>query len=237
MSTETIVLLIATLLSGVIGAFVSYLFSRKKTHKIEEELENTKNTFPKDLEIINDASDVLNDRLFPIIIEQAKKEKHIKIENFGLDLETVIPWINQKILFSKELENVHFEMKTLIINPESPYIKNYINEASNISSSTIFSSIDTAKNLVHQELYKFKLEMREYDLPPILHGFLLNDEHLFIGFTEIINGKLLGGTKPYLHLSKKAGNISTVTSHYFSFFKHWFNYYWNQSNEVANVKK
>jgi hypothetical protein len=195
-----------------------------------------KNTFPKDLEIIDDVTDVLKDRLLPIIMEQAAKKKHIKIENIGLDLETVMPWINQKIISSKKLENIRFEMKSLIIDPESVFLKELINERSNISSVTINASIEVAKNLVYQDLYKFSFELKQYDLPPILHGFLMNDEHLFLGFTEIINGKLFGGTRPYLHLCKQE-NMSDITSHYFSFFKSWFEYYWSISKEVVDVKK
>src|SRR5690606_38362618 len=107
MKTE-IWMIIATLLSGAIGTITSVLLGRKKVQEKEEqiqdlihennsieiELEETKKSFPKDLKIIDDVSDVLKDHLLPIIIEQAIKKKYIKIDNFGLDLETVMPWIN-----------------------------------------------------------------------------------------------------------------------------------------------
>ena len=204
---------------------------------IETELEKIKNAFPQDLEVIGDVSDVLKDRVLPLIVEQASKKQHIKIENFGLDLETVMPWINHKIISSKKFGVVRFEMKSLIINPKSAYLKDLINGSSNISSTTINASIEAAKNLINHDAYRFSFELRQYDLPPIFHGFLVNEEHLFLGFTEIVNGKLIGGTKPYLHLCKQPDDTSEITAHYFNIFKDWFEYYWTRSKEVAHVKK
>jgi len=240
MTIDTIILAIVTLLAG----FIPFVLERRKTQRlkkdnaaIEEQLEKTKKSFPKDLEIIDDASDVLNQRLMPLIIKCADETNYIKIENFGLDLETVMPLINMKIVPSMKLKSVRFEMKALIINPKSTYLKYLINGRSNISSATINSSIEAANNLIHHNMHNLNFEMRQYDLPPIIHGFLLNDEHLFLGFTEIESNKLLGGTKPYLHLCKTREGKSDVTSHYFSFFKQWFNYYWSISKEVVNVGK
>ena len=247
MTTETIILAIVTLFAGFIPFLLERTRSKKKESQIqklttenieiEKELEKANKSFPKDLEIIDDASDVLKDRLLPLITKLASKNIEIRIENFGLDLETVMPWINQKILTSEKLKYVNLEMKALIINPESRYLKGLINGRSNISGATINSSIEAANNLINHNLHKFSFEMRKYDLPPIFHGFLLNDEHLFLGFTEIEGGKLVGGTKPYLYLNKKNENISDITLHYFSFFKNWFYYNWNISQEVTNVRK
>jgi hypothetical protein len=89
----------------------------------------------------------------------------------------------------------------------------------------------------HAELDRFSFEMRQYDLPPIFHGLLLNDSHLFLGFTEIHDGKIIGGTKPYLHLWHDDQKDSSLNSHYFRFYKDWFAYYWENSKEVVKVKK
>lgn len=249
METE-IWMIIATLLSGAIGTITSVLLGRKKVQEKEEqiqdlihennsieiELEETKKSFPKDLKIIDDVSDVLKDHLLPIIIEQAIKKKYIKIDNFGLDLETVMPWINTKIINSPKLENVTFEMRALILNPKSEYMKAYIDGHSSISTSTITASIQSAKRLSQLDLYKFKFSLRQYNLPPIFHGFVLNDEHLFISFSEIFDNKIIGGTKPYLHLCKQDDNISEISMHYFNFFKNWFDYYWKTSIEITNTE-
>src|SRR5690606_26583181 len=127
---------------------------------------------------------------------------------------------------------------SLIIDPESKYLKNFIDGQSNISSQIVSSSIIIGNNLkTHDDLDRFCLEIRQYELPPIFHGFILNDEHLFIGFTEIHNGKIIGGTKPYLYLWRDKNQDSELNAHFFRFYKDWFNYYWELSKEVVNVKK
>lgn len=239
--------IIATLFSGAIGSIVLYLLKKREKQILQltkdkaamgNELQKAKEAFPNDLEIINDVNDVLNEKLLPIIIKSSANTKKVKIQNFGLDLETVMPWIKHRIVKLNEHQKVCFEIKSLIINPESNHVKDLLNGRSDISAATINSSIEAAKSLDHyNDLYKFSFEIKQYDLPPIFHGFLVNDEHLFLGFTEIDNGKLLGGTKPYLHLCKKTKNNSEITLHYFNSYSHWFYYYWGISKTVANVTK
>lgn len=205
---------------------------------LKKELEDVSKKLPKNFEIIKNVDDVLQKKILPIIRDESAEHQHIKIENLGLDLHSVMPWIENQIIHSDEFDNIRVDVKSLIINPDSEYIKKFIDGKSNISSKIIASSISIANDFNnHDDLDRFCLELRQYDLPPIFHGFLLNDDHLFIGFTEIPEGKIVGGIKPYLHLWKDAKNTSEFNLHYFKFFKNWFDYYWNISKEVANVKK
>ncbi len=54
---------------------------------------------------------------------------------------------------------------------------------------------------------------------------MINERHLFLGFTEIKAGKLHGSNNPYIYLDSDSKTDATV--HYFRFYKTWFDYYWN----------
>jgi hypothetical protein len=199
--------------------------------------EEDKNCFPKDLKIIEDVGSVLQTHVLPIIRNVVSEGGSIAFENFGLDMESVMTWLREKIN-KGEFSGVAASFKCLIINPESPYLKELIDNRSNISSDSIKFSIASAKKFAdNPDLNKFEFEMRQYDLPPIAHGFIINDTHVFLGFTEIKDGKLIGGIKPYIYLNKQQYESSQIALHYFTFFKSWFNCYWNNSNTVVNVKK
>jgi hypothetical protein len=196
-----------------------------------------KNCFPKDIEPFEDVGDVLQNHVLPIVKKLKSEGKKIEVKNFGLDLETVMPWLNIRIN-SGEFAGINAAFKCLIINPESPCINGLIDKGSNVSSNIVNSSINSAREIENNnELNNFELELKQYDLPPIIHGFLINDIHLFLGFTEIISGKLKGGAKPYLYLNKQEHTSSLIALHYYSCFKSWFDHYWSISKTIVNVKK
>lgn len=250
--SESVILGIFTVIGAALGAVLPIIISQREKKKseahinllkkenteIEKKLEISRKVLPKDLEIIEDVDDVLQNKVLPILREKVMKRQEIRIINFGLDLYSVMPWLKNKIIHPIEFDNVYFEMRSLIINPDSNYLKDLVNGDSNISSEVIASSIKTAQDLGHlHDLTKFSLEIRQYDLPPIYHGFIINNEHLFLGFTELENGKLVGGIKPYIHLKIDSDSPTDFTVHYFTFFTDWFEFYWKQSKQVAYVKK
>jgi len=250
--TDTVISGIFAISGATIGAILPIILNKKEKLKkeeqidklkkenqiIEKKLEISQKVLPKDIEIIEDVDDVLQNRVLPILRDFAIKKQPISIINFGLDLYSVMPWLKNKILHPAEFDATLIEIKSLIINPDSEFIKNIVNGNSNISSEVIASSIKAAQSIEQlTDLYKFTFELRQYDLPPIYHGFILNDEHLFLGFTELENGKVIGGIKPYIHLKKDKDNYSDFTTHYFTFFKDWFYYYWTISKQVAYVKR
>lgn len=200
-------------------------------------MKDDEDCFPKDIKIINDVGAVLQDQVLPVVKQLVSNGTKIEFQNFGLDLENVMPWLKVRI-DSGEFAGVDASFKCLLINTESPYIGGLIDKGSNVFSNNVNSSINSAKQIEdNNELADFELEIRQYDFPPVIHGFMINDIHLFLGFTEIINGKLKGGTKPYLYLNKQEHFSSKITIHYYTCFKTWFNHYWSISKTVVNVKK
>jgi hypothetical protein len=47
--------------------------------------------------------------------EIAKTKTEIVIENFGLDLESVMPWIKNQIIFDDHFKKIKIVLKTLIL--------------------------------------------------------------------------------------------------------------------------
>lgn len=244
--------IISTITVGLLGALVPLVLwlidhrAKKlelKNQKVriedtEEQLRIARRAMPDNLEVIENVSDVLQNSVLMIIRRLVKKKKDIIIENFGLDLETVIPWINTNIVHAEEFADISFNIRSLIINPESKMLKHLINGESNITATAVTASISGAENFNRlTKLHKFKFVIKQYDQFPMFHGFIINHEDLFIGFTHIDKGKLIGGAEPYLHVSKGESNPARLTKHYFRFFTDWFNYYWEISKEVVNVNK
>jgi hypothetical protein len=234
MSTESIFLIISTALSGTAGAFATYLFERKR---IRREIEKINKQFIAELvDIIDDVNDILG-QLKPVINEQSLKKGYIKIKDFGLDLETVMPWLSHEITRFEKINHVPFEMKTLVIDPNSKYLNPLIDGKSDVTSESISTSIVAAKRLNRYNLCQVNFELRQYELPVIFHGFMINDEHLFISFTEIIDDKLYGGSKPFIHLKKVGEPVSGITQHFFNFFNNWFDYYWDNAKPLVEINK
>ncbi len=199
--------------------------------------EEDKNCFPKDIKIIEDVGAVLQNQVLPIIENIIASGESLTFDNFGLDLESAITWLNVRVN-SGEFKGVPVSFRCLLVNPESPYLKDLIDGESNVSSDSVHYSISSANKLGNNKtLSQFQLEMRQYDMPPIAHGFIINDTHVFLGFTEVEDGKLKGGIKPYIYLNKQECTSSAIAQHYFTFFRSWFDAYWNISKTVVNVKK
>jgi hypothetical protein len=170
-----------------------------------------------------------------IINEEFKSLDQISIRNMGLDLETVMPWIKNKVLTSNDLRNTSFDYKGLIINPESSCIKDFIDGTSNVKKKYVEYSLEIADSIKEMNISNIKIEIKSYQCLPIFYGFILNDKHLFLGFTEIIAGKIMGGTTPYIYL--KFNKTSKLNVHYFNMFNSWFDKFWGSSNTILNITK
>lgn len=250
--TEAIIAGISTIITAIVTVLITDYLNKKRekdnaelikkitseNNSLHQELQQAIQKSPKNFEIIKDVDDVLHRKILPLLRNESTKRKKIVVKNLGLDLHSVMPWMENKIIHSEEFDNIYIEINSLIINPDSHYIKEYIDGHSNIKSGIVTSSIDIGNSLHnHNDIDRFCLKIRQYDLPPIFHGFILNDEHLFLGFTEIHSNKIIGGTKPYLYLWRNENKESELNSHFFKFYTDWFDYYWKISKEVVNVTK
>ncbi len=200
-------------------------------------VEEDKNCFPKDIKVIENVGSVLQNQVSPIIQSIISSGENLAVKNFGLDLQNVMTWMKDCVQ-AGQFDGATVSFQCLILNPESPYLKPLIDGDSNVASDSVTFSIGSAKKFADSKtLSRFSLEMRQYDMPPVAHGFIINDTHVFLSFTEVKDGKLIGGIKPYIYLNKQQSDSSSIALNYFTFFKSWFDAYWNISNTVVNVAK
>ncbi len=204
-----------------------------KYEKLKSEYQEVSKLFSGNDEFLQNVYETLP-KITEILKESCRSEK-ISVLNFGLDLETVVPWLNNSILPDECFSKVFIEYKALIINPDSDNIKSLIDGESDLKSITVKSRLEEIKKLNFLNIEQVNIEVKSYDIPPVFHGFILNDKHLFLSYTEIINGKLRGGLFPYIYM--ELDNTSKLNSHYFNMYKSWFSHFWNSSTLVYNLKK
>lgn len=182
-----------------------------------------------DLVLVN-VLDVTN-HINKVLEAEMRAPGEVEMLNYGLDFETVIPWLDYQVLRKRDIEGLNY--KGLMIDIESDSIKHLINGESNMKSAYAIIAKKKYSELDKEKLKQrnIKIEIRTYPSPPVIHGFLINDQHLYIGFTEIIKGKLHGGCFPYRYY--RYNKDCPLNVHYFRLFKSWFHYVWENSSPLS----
>ena len=179
--------------------------------------------------------DAATNKISEILIDEQNLSNKIELLNLGLDLEVVMPWLSNRIIEYIQKSAATLEYKGLIINPEYDKIVPLIDGTSNIHRKYIEAALSKAESLEFLPLNRIKIEIRSYSNLPHFHGFLINKRHLFIGFTEIENNKLVGGKYPYIYLLKN--DKSRFSKHLFHVFQSWFEYTWKNSSSKVLIDK
>jgi hypothetical protein len=158
--------------------------------------------------------------------EISVKGRPLRIDNYGLDLETVHSMF--RYTFSARLVDSQVFYRGLVIDPDSPYIASVTHKQGNIQTTT-------ARNVLHQlaqsqssfanEFPHLSIEIRSYWFPPVMHGFLIGEEHLIMGMTHFHRGGLMGGENSYVYLRRDAS--SKFKSDLFLAYESWFGYWWH----------
>ncbi len=166
------------ILFTIVGAIASIiaLFLQNLSLKKKEKVLNKFNPF---LEVLADYREVWS-KAESVFEEELSIGGGIKIKNIGLDLEKILPdlkdFIEKKI---RNKNNVKISYSGLIVNPESSFIKPLINGVSNVKTEYVNSAF--VKIAEYKERYNHDanifLEIKKYDLPPVIHGMLINNRH------------------------------------------------------------
>lgn len=191
------------------------------------------NKFNPSFEVLDNYT-ILKDKLYHLMDESLKKDKMITILNIGLDLEYMLPDILQYIHDRTPLHRrIRLSYRGLVINPRSELIENLIGDGSNLQAMFVDNALRQLELFKHtfSQNKNISAELSQYDVPLTIHGVMLNDEHLMLGFTELSRDtsvfppifKMHGSAKPYIYM-KNDKNVE-ATKHYFAFFKEWFEYY------------
>ncbi len=170
-------------------------------------------------------------RMNKIISDEINKTGSVEILNYGLDMETVVQWIDYQLVNKPNIDSIIY--KGLIVDIESTALRKLIDGDSNIKTHYAKHAILKMKELISKPECNKKdidLKLRSYSAPPVMHGFMINKKHLFLGFTEIKNHKLYGGGFPYQYYKFQKSSDSNV--HCFQVFNSWFDYTWKNAKEV-----
>ena len=209
--------------------------SKEILRETKDELKLIKGGIPDDIEILANVQDAL-EKLNKIIKEQADKNNKVQIQIFGLDLQSIIPWLITTFVQDDAYNNVYLTFRLMLVNPNIKIIKPMIDDDSNISRDAITNSIKRVKSIADlNDIDRIQLELRQYKFLPIIHGYLVDNEYLGIAFTQVEKGKLYGGRYPYICCRKDG--ISKFKNHLFGIYETWFEFYWRTGAEIIKFKK
>lgn len=214
-------------LLGIIVAILTIwgIIATTIAKRVKIKNKNFEELFSEEDKLLQNVGSVLR-KLESILLDEAKTGS-IEIQNFGLDLETVIPWLLTNVTLNEALNDIQVSYKGLIIDPHSPSIKPLIDGNSDLRTVTVKSRIEEIKKIELRKTRKLEIALKSYVLPPVVHGFLINKKHLFMSFTEIKKSKIKGGSFPYIYM--ELDFTSELNKHYFNMFQTWFDYTWEKS--------
>ncbi len=218
----------------IIASVISLLtFVNEETRISRSQSEKISNLYGVEDELLENVHKV-TEKINNIIKLEHKSKDQITVLNQGLDLQFVIPWLISKIEDEKYKDTLII-YKGLIVNPDYEKLFPLINDPSNVRASYVNSSLEQAKSISNYPRKKLQIEIKSYSNLPHYHGFIINETHLFIGFTQIVNGKIMGGNYPYLYIRKD--KTSKWNQHLFNMFISWFNYTWETSTSKVKIIK
>lgn len=200
-----------------------------KTTSVESKANGVVDT-PK-LTSVNDVTNHIADSI------KNKFEKHepIEVKNLGLDGELTLKWIQSEIISNPDVSNVDY--RCVIINPDSPFILPLIDPDLDLPPVEFIQSASAREMINKFNAYannddlkrrNINLQVRTYDYPPSIHGFSINDNELYFGYTTFKDGKLSGGVDAYEYVL--SSDKCKLAKHYWNSFNTWFEYLWAQGS-------
>lgn len=160
-------------------------------------------------------------KIIEIIEKSNTNNTPLRIDNFGLDLETVDSMFRYS--FNDKFSAREIIYRGLIIDPNSEQIKSVCKGNSNLSQSVAANIIESLSNQSLKNDPGLNIELVSYSTPPVMHGFLIDEEHLLIGFTHFEAGNLIGGASPYIYVQRDRS--SPFKESLFLTYKTWFGYW------------
>lgn len=187
------------------------------------------------VEILFSAQAVV-DHLQAQIAGALEREESIEIRNLGLDLEFVQTFLLYQVIFDRSF--YHLSYRGMLVDVGADQVRDHIDGRSSIHSGTANAVIEKINNHIGESAAalarrSISIEIRTYDTLPNIHGFLVDDSHLYVGFTEFDGDKLQGGQFPYLYL--RQGGSDEMTAHLCRVFGSWFRHYWDRGTTVCET--
>lgn len=160
-----------------------------------------------------------------------------KIENIALDMEVTWRWIKDHVLDNPDRQDL--SLYILFLDYQSEQFAKF--ESDSVSMKTAYQrEIEIVQyfrsDLSHLHNRNISVSIRAYKELPVVHGFLFNDEHLFISVCGITDGKLVGSPNPYLVYEKPSARARDLMSdHFHKVYRGWFDELWSHSRKICNT--
>ena len=218
---------------GIIFAFIAFYWRQhnkiksleKKLQDIDsEEVSNTGNlVFDEILPNV----DAVKAKILKLIDESKTSHKPLRIDNFGLDLETIGSMF--RYTFIKKITKRDVIYRGLIIDPDSKNIEKVCVGKSNLSQNVASNVISQVKKMIRTGESESSIQITSYDQPPVIHGFLIDEEHLLLSFTAFYGKGLIGGSSPYIYIKKDV--TSEFKESFFKTYCSWFEFWWENGTQ------
>lgn len=204
------------------AAIASLFIMIKVIFDIEDKISQTK----KVKEIFNNVHEI-----FPImektIAEEVTKNGELDLKILGLTLFTAWPWVKMNLIENQKIRIKSIYLQMLLMDPVGLNI-GQVGESWKIQADANLREIDwyLRKNKETLQERKVYIEVNKYDYIPTIHGFIVNDKHLFISFCIWDNNILTGADMPYQYFKRDPED--TLSLRYFYLFNNWFNHLWRK---------
>jgi|GEM_PF-6361765 len=172
------------------------------------------------------------DALYACCEGALSRDGRVLVKNIGLDWETTWPRFRYDLL--DKLRFAPIELRCLLIDPDDERICRHCTDVvsadiARITQGKIKAYINTRAGALRSGGVRF--EIRAYGELPVVHGFTVNERHLFMSFTKPGEQGLTGGDEVYHYCLHDPGNH--VIANYLSVFDSWFELHWRGGKTVA----
>ena len=181
-------------------------------------------------------------RMKSVVGKKRARSKIVRICNLALDMESTWTYIRDKYLDDRTITDI--EWRSLMIDPTSAAIKA-------LQSHTVSTATATEKIQRMQEFFpkehanlegrRIHVKVRAYDSVPIMHGFLVDDDVLFLSFCGIRQvpatdnpaisvNELIGSPNAYWQFEKQSAD--SASGYFISAFASWFEFLWKTGRHI-----
>lgn len=162
-----------------------------------------------------------------ILKTNQKTKKPLIVKNIALDMELTWPFVRDHLILNAGSANVQWH--TLMIDSQSPEISKLAGKAVSVKMAANQEGcvLDCKDHLIDaKEKRRVVFECKVYGDPPILHGFLIDNDTLILNMCNLVGGTLQSASNYIVFKNEPRNEVATD---YITVFATWFDHKWKNS--------